>query len=353
MLQAALGSSRHAPPPPSSIYWRLPLLSWSRGMLDLLNRSPFAKRLGDRKVRIVVGNASRLPPAGCRAFGSRPPGQWFSTPEAAAKVQRTVLAACGLSPRRSPREPRNAIFMPREARNAVQSRGWRNFAAPAAVRAAVEAVLPPSALPLRVVGTPGDDMSVCEQLAIWNAADVLVTPNGAHFVSAPFLAPGAVVLEGVPWAMRAYVGQAHTTRWAPGVHHVRVHSTRPPPSAELGHFGHWSEEACAASELCRRRYRDRAMLHVDVGAMGALLRAALALVRAGCEDAPGWANPYGRTCADYATPVPPSERGKASKLEGGWCEAGRLRPEAQWAGGAVHGWPERHCCACGRNVSSA
>ena len=83
-----------------------------------------------------------------------------------------------------------------------------------------------------------------------------------------------------------------------------------------------------------------------------LLVPTLALVAANCSDTPHWSNPFGKSCADYATPVPPSRQGRPEPhgfgLTGGWCEAGRLKEEARWAGGAAHGWPERHCCACGR-----
>ena len=350
MLQAAL--SEH---PPDKIYWRMPLLSWSLGMLELMGRVPFNKHPDNTaapSMQILVGNQSRLPRMGCRPFGSRQPGLWFNTPASAKRVQHAVLQACGLELRTAPRQPRAVLFMPRQGA-ALQSRSWRNFRAPAALRRALERALPPSSRPVRVVGTPSEAMPICEQVGLWHAADVLLTPNGAHFVNAPFLSPGAILLEGVPWAMRGYVGQAFATRWSPSVHHLRLHSTRPPPSRELGPFGQvGSESECAESEICRRRYRDRAMLHVEPSAMLALLEPALAVVRIGCVDEPGWTNPWGKTCADYATPVPPSDQGKPGphgfRLTGGWCEAGRLKPEAAWAGGAVHRWPERNCCACGR-----
>ena len=116
----------------------------------------------------------------------------------------------------------------------LQSKGWRNFEDAHQLQAALEGAVPEEARPVRVVGTPGDAMGVCAQVALWQSADVLLTPNGAHFVNAPFLAPGSVLIEGVPWSMRGYIGQTHATRWATGVHHLRLHSARPPASAELG-----------------------------------------------------------------------------------------------------------------------
>ena len=43
-------------------------------------------------------------------------------------------------------------------------------------------------------------------------------------------------------------------------------------------------------------------------------------------------------------------QGSISLVAGGWCDraSGRLKASARWAGGAEYGWPERHCCACGR-----
>jgi hypothetical protein len=151
-------------------------------------------------------------------------------------------------------------------------------------------------------------------------------------------------------------------------------------------------------------YRDRSLLHVQPSELLALLRPALTIAAAGCRDQPKctarrspthcrpWRvavarrtkgaaksrtreprasrppmpraaqtdtvavctrtfpgrNPFGKSCADYATPVPPSPQGSAESLAGGWCQAGGLKPGAQWAGGEAHGWPEKHCCACGR-----
>ena len=71
----------------------------------------------------------------------------------------------------------------------------------------------------------------------------------------------------------------------------------------------------------------------------------------GCEDERGWRNPYGRGCDDYARRVAPAAAGEGALVAGGWCEGGRLKPEAAWAGGSQYGWPERHCCACGRGTA--
>ena len=46
------------------------------------------------------------------------------------------------------------------------------------------------------------------------------------------------------------------------------------------------------------------------------------------------------------------QRGDKEKMSGGWCAAGKLKPEAKWAGGKSNGWPERNCCACGREAQT-
>ena len=30
-------------------------------------------------------------------------------------------------------------------------------------------------------------MPLCEQVSLWNSADLILTPNGAHFVNSPFM----------------------------------------------------------------------------------------------------------------------------------------------------------------------
>ena len=60
---------------------------------------------------------------------------------------------------------------------------------------------------------------------------------------------------------------------------MRLHSSRPPPSRELGpHARVASEAECEAAESCRRRYRDHADIHVAVEHLLALLRPALGML---------------------------------------------------------------------------
>jgi len=333
------------------IFWRFPLLSWSRGMLDLLNRRPW-RRSPSWTSELIVGNRTTMP-RNCLSFGPRGAGNYFNEAvreavRSAPKLRKFVLKACGINERVAPPTPRRAIYMPRRgaglqscmksgcARNLV---GWRSLVHE------IERAFPATA-PLVVVGTPGSSMTVCSQVALWASADILMTPNGAHFVNAPFMAAGSLLLEGVPWSMGGYIGQTLITRWS-GVHHLRLRSSRPPSAPILGAYGRVKDEAaCATNELCMRSYRDHSNIHVTPTALAELLAAASTELL-GCVDKLRWKNRFGKTCADYATPMPPAAAKDGSLTAGGWCEAGRLKPSAQWAAGERYGWPERHCCACG------
>ena len=143
--------------------------------------------------------------------------------------------------------------------------------------------------------TPDGDMPVCKQVALWAGADVLVTPNGAHFVNAPFMASGALLIEGVPWSMRGYLGQSHIMRFSGGVHHLRLHSERPPRQPSLHKYNDvQSETECAANQLCQHAFRDRADLHVPASTLRHLLSKALRLLP-GCTDEKRWKNPLWST----------------------------------------------------------
>ena len=180
----------------------------------------------------------------------------------------------------------------------------------------------------------------------------------------------------------------HARRYS-GLRHLRLHSQRPPPTSyytdTFGSLLTRSEKACAAEQDCQHRFRDHAMIYVDPKALRVALADAAAPApavgqdanhvmgrgagrgagrRAGrgagrdagrgtgrgagrgagranargasCEDAVGWANLFGRGCADY------SRRGKAS-AEG---------VSSPTAGGRVHIYSFRyfgsHCGQVGR-----
>ena len=315
-------------------------------MLQLLGRL-----LEATKVSIVLSNRTSVP-AACKLFGPSPsPGQFFRVKrDAAAKLRSMVLRACGLTERHVT-VPRTVVHMARRG-DGLQSGTLRNFDKSVQLRRALLTAIPTAANgTIRVLPTPGPASRTCEQVATWASTDVMLTPNGAHFVNALFMPPGALLIEGVPWSMRAYPGQPHITRWS-HIHHVRVYSSKPPPASALQPFERHSERECAMSEVCRHRYRDHANIYVSAHNLLAVVRPALKLI--GCVDTPGWHNPYGKSCADYATPTEPARRFDGSAMAGGWCSAlNGLLPQHRWAGGAAFGWPERHCCACGRARQSS
>jgi len=55
----------------------------------------------------------------------------------------------------------------------------------------------------------------------------------------------------------------------------------------------------------------------------------------GCTDTVGWKSPAKHTCSEYET-----------KFK--WCKNGKAMPNQEWTLGKRWGYPERHCCACGR-----
>lgn len=63
-------------------------------------------------------------------------------------------------------------------------------------------------MPTSSLAAAGGLIGICEQVKLWASADIVLTPNGAHFVNAPFMQKGGIIIEGVPWGMREYLGQA-------------------------------------------------------------------------------------------------------------------------------------------------
>ena len=106
MMLAALGQQRKSGK--LTIHWRFPILSWSRGMLEVL-----ARACQPMKVSVVLSNRTTVPPA-CMLFGPSPsPGQFFRVKrDAAAKLRSTVLRACGLA-ERLVAVPQSIVHMPR------------------------------------------------------------------------------------------------------------------------------------------------------------------------------------------------------------------------------------------------
>ena len=57
-----------------------------------------------------------------------------------------------------------------------------------------------------------------------------------------------------------------------------------------------------------------------------------------CTDTPGWKNSQEATCEEYATD--------------GHCQGGAFLPKHDWAAGKEYGFPELHCCVCGKAADS-
>jgi len=55
----------------------------------------------------------------------------------------------------------------------------------------------------------------------------------------------------------------------------------------------------------------------------------------GCQDHPNYVNQYGLDCAGY--------------VRSGYCANGNVVQGQEWAMGADYGYPEKACCACGRD----
>lgn len=349
------------------IHWTVEPLPWSLAMLRLIIPEALITVSPDLPARGV-----------CRIFGmARVAGSYFQGPYDAFLVRSRVLQACSVRLYTSSwRRPHRFVYMPRTG-TALQSGIMRNFAREEVLLDLIRRLLP--TVRMATTPTPSAQVHICDQVKLWANSDLILTPNGAHFVNAPFMRPGAVLIEGVPWSMRAYLGQLEITRFSEIVH-VRLYSARPPPSKALVPFNRVeTEQLCAANEICSRRYRDHSNIWVSSDDLARLLHSipylsahlsrltpspppsstdhltsAASMVYhrddARCTDTPYWMNHFGRTCADYARVGEASERGEAGG--GGWCANGALKPLATWAGGPSFGFPEFHCCACGRAKSA-
>jgi len=167
--------------------------------------------------------------------------------------------------------------MPRAGLN-LQSGTKRNFINGTAAVLALASSLGISPRSVRTVPTPSGEMPFCSQVRLWAEADVVLTPNGAHFVNAPFLPPGALLLEGMPFGMSRYIGQRRVTAQS-GIEHVRLFSARPPiPPGNSGGTG-WRaatvrEADCERLELCARFFRDKTDIVCDPSNLISAVRAA-------------------------------------------------------------------------------
>ena len=181
LVYPILSTALHVGVPPAEIYWRFPLLPWSRAMLELMARAPW-RSARHRPPKIIVGNhsADGLVAACLRAGPAKGPGQYFvkqwksslSPPEATLRIRSAVLQACGITPRAAAAyPPRTAVYMPRRAGPdaQLQSGTRRNFAGWRDLVKAIETALP-SVPPVAVHGTPSGNDPICRQVRVW--ADV-------------------------------------------------------------------------------------------------------------------------------------------------------------------------------------
>ena len=179
MLAYALSGGRNASRDVKRLVWSVEPLAWSRELYALL--LPAAQ--------IVVANLSAAEADRCRIFRQTAPGAYFSKPAAVLVIRERVHRACGLPPRpRASFTPPSLLYMPRTGR-ALQSGSKRNFVGDAAILREIGRALPSAVL--RTTPTPGALVPLCEQVRLWATADIVLTPNGAHFVNAPFMATGA------------------------------------------------------------------------------------------------------------------------------------------------------------------
>jgi len=56
-----------------------------------------------------------------------------------------------------------------------------------------------------------------------------------------------------------------------------------------------------------------------------------------CLDTPGWTNPFGAGCAEYAAE---------------YCASAAFRPGSEWSGGEGYASPEANCCVCGKGANA-
>lgn len=112
------------------------------------------------------------------------------------------------------------------------------------------------------VRTPSAELSICEQIDLYTRdLDAMLTPHGAHNTFGIFLPPGALLLEGMPWA-NIGVGYWGLIKHSRVAHHV-LYSARPTADDfEFSGEGAQNDLECGKNKDCRYAYRWNAHVHV-------------------------------------------------------------------------------------------
>lgn len=201
LVNAAMGQRGS----PRAIWWPWRALRWSRELLNVTMPG----------VQLLAGDGAPEP-TGCQRYESFKPvikrPQWSSAANHEA-MRRIAYAACGVSRRdqkvaiirvlgrydddfTNPLRRRLELCGPngkleRRIENLVAA---RDATQRAAQRAGVNAVFEIENISSK---NPGN---FCEQIRRFATADVVLSIHGAHLVNVPFLPPGGLLFEVLPWA---------------------------------------------------------------------------------------------------------------------------------------------------------
>ena len=249
---------------PKYVVWPFRLLNWTRQVLQTLVPSAelvvaddlnAGKQYNERA--LAAANSSH-----CDAVEHFYPvldgHPFFRGRAAAAAVREAAYRSCGLRPRvrHEPASKLRVVLIDRNKTSGEASR--RNFARLSEVKDAVRRCPAVASLEVR---TPSAALSLCEQIALYaEGLDAMLSPHGAHNTNGIFLPPGALLLEGMPWA-NVGVGYWGLMKWSAVAHHI-AYSARPPPSDYVFGDGSLDDWQCGRQHECRYGYRWNAHLHV-------------------------------------------------------------------------------------------
>lgn len=187
--------SKGAPP---VVWWPWKALPWSTQLMNATISS-----------KVLVGG-----PSPCDSYHTFHPvikrPQWSSNANH-LEARRRAYAACGLGREEAPSAVETVRILGREddllAQRRLELCGLktleRRIANPEALVEAAESAAAKTGIRAKVEivnissRNPGD---FCEQITRFATASVVVSIHGAHLVNAPFLPPGGLLFEVLPWA---------------------------------------------------------------------------------------------------------------------------------------------------------